>query len=56
MIYRLSGEVRKRLSKRGVVNGIVYEMDGYIDELKVKYPDLFGFFNRRSFVFILKDG
>ena len=24
-------------------NGIVYEMDGYIDELKVKYPDLLVF-------------
>ena len=27
----------------GVVNGIVYEMDGYIDKLKEKYPDLFVF-------------
>ena len=27
----------------GVVNGIVYEMDGYIDELKLKYPNHFVF-------------
>lgn len=27
----------------GVVNGIVYEMDGYIDELKNKYPGLYVF-------------
>lgn len=27
----------------GVVNGMVYEMDGYIDDLKVKYPDLLVF-------------
>ena len=42
MIYRLSGEVRKRLSS-GCGEWIVYEMDGYIDELKVKYPDLLVF-------------
>lgn len=29
--------------RSGVVNGIVYEMDGYINVLKVKYPDLFVF-------------
>jgi type III pantothenate kinase len=27
----------------GVVNGIVYEMDGYINELRMKYPDIFVF-------------
>jgi type III pantothenate kinase len=27
----------------GVVNGIVYEMDGYIDEMKEKHPDIFVF-------------
>ncbi|MCD7938569.1 MAG: type III pantothenate kinase, partial [Tannerellaceae bacterium] len=27
----------------GVVNGIIFEMDGYINELKIKYPDLFVF-------------
>ena len=27
----------------GVVNGIVYEMDGYIDALRLKYPNLFVF-------------
>ena len=27
----------------GVVNGIVYEMDGYIEELRRKYPDLLVF-------------
>jgi type III pantothenate kinase len=27
----------------GVVNGIVYEMDGYIDTLKAKYGDIFVF-------------
>jgi type III pantothenate kinase len=27
----------------GVVNGMVYEMDGYIDTLKVKYGDIFVF-------------
>ncbi|MDR1779235.1 MAG: type III pantothenate kinase [Tannerella sp.] len=27
----------------GVVNGIVYEMDGFIDALKVIYPDIFVF-------------
>ena len=27
----------------GVVNGIVYEMDGYIDELRNKYPGLYVF-------------
>jgi len=27
----------------GVVNGIIYEMDGYINDLKVKYPDLLVF-------------
>lgn len=27
----------------GVVNGIVYEIDGYIDTLRLKYPDLFIF-------------
>lgn len=27
----------------GVVKGIVYEMDGYIDEMKAQYPDLFVF-------------
>ena len=27
----------------GVVNGIVYEMDGYIDALKIKYGDVFVF-------------
>lgn len=27
----------------GVVNGIVYEMDGYIDDLRTKYPDLLVF-------------
>ena len=29
--------------RAGVVNGIVYEMDGYIDTLKAKYPDLLVF-------------
>lgn len=29
--------------RAGVVNGIVYEMDGYIDSLRKKYPDLFVF-------------
>ncbi len=29
--------------RAGVVNGIVYEMDGYIDVLKKKYPDLLVF-------------
>lgn len=27
----------------GVVNGIVYEMDGYIEALRLKYPNLFVF-------------
>lgn len=27
----------------GVVKGIIYEMDGYIDEVKAKYPNLFVF-------------
>ncbi|MDF9831774.1 type III pantothenate kinase [Parabacteroides sp. PF5-6] len=27
----------------GVVNGLVFEMDGYIDELRLKYPNLFIF-------------
>lgn len=27
----------------GVVKGIIYEMDGYIDEMKAKYPNLFVF-------------
>lgn len=27
----------------GVVNGIIYEMDGYITDLRSKYPDLFVF-------------
>ena len=27
----------------GVVKGIVYEMDGYIEELRVKYPELLVF-------------
>lgn len=27
----------------GVVNGIVYEMDGYINDLRIKYPDLLVF-------------
>ena len=27
----------------GVVKGIIYEMDGYIDELKARYPNLFVF-------------
>ncbi len=29
--------------RSGVVNGIVYEIDGYINELKLKYADLFVF-------------
>ena len=27
----------------GVVNGIVYEMDGYIEKLRIKYPNLLVF-------------
>ena len=27
----------------GVVNGIVYEMDGYIEKLRIKYPNLWFF-------------
>lgn len=29
--------------RAGVVNGIVYEMDGYIDNLRIKYPNLLVF-------------
>ncbi|MDR2969121.1 MAG: type III pantothenate kinase [Tannerellaceae bacterium] len=29
--------------RAGVVNGIVFEMDGYINELRLKHPDLFVF-------------
>ena len=27
----------------GVINGIIYEMDGYIEALRLKYPNLFVF-------------
>ena len=39
----LIGRSTETAIQAGVVNGIVYEMDGYIDELKVKYPDLLVF-------------
>ena len=37
------GTSTEKAIQAGVVNGIVYEMDGYIDALKVKYSDLFVF-------------
>ena len=39
----LIGRSTETAIQAGVVNGIVYEMDGYFDELKVKYPDLLVF-------------
>ncbi len=39
----LIGTSTETAIQAGVVNGIVYEMDGYIDELKIKYPDLLVF-------------
>lgn len=37
------GTNTKAAIQAGVVNGIVYEMDGYIDDLRTKYPDLLVF-------------
>lgn len=39
----LIGTSTETALQAGVVNGIVYEMDGYINELKAKYPDLLVF-------------
>lgn len=39
----LMGTSTETAIQAGVVNGIVYEMDGYIDVLKTKYPDLLVF-------------
>ncbi|RHJ95334.1 type III pantothenate kinase [Parabacteroides bouchesdurhonensis] len=39
----LLGTTTKTAIQAGVVNGIVYEMDGYIDRLRVKYPELLVF-------------
>jgi len=39
--------------RAGVVNGIVYEMDGYMDSLRLKYPNLFVFLTGgNSFYFV----
>lgn len=42
-IIPLVGTRTETAIQAGVVNGIVYEMDGYIDTLKKKYPDLLVF-------------
>lgn len=42
-VVPLIGDSTKSAIQAGVVNGIIYEMDGYIDSLKKKYPDLFVF-------------
>ena len=39
----LIGTSTKSAILAGVVNGIIYEMDGYIDALKTKYGDIFVF-------------
>jgi type III pantothenate kinase len=39
----LLGSSTETAIQAGVVNGIVYEMDSYINELRIKYPDLFVF-------------
>lgn len=39
----LVGTCTETAIQAGVVNGIIYEMDGYIDTLKKKYPDLLVF-------------
>lgn len=46
----LLGTTTETAIQAGVVNGIVYEMEGYIREFQEKYPDLLVFFNRWSFV------
>ena len=39
----------------GVVNGIIFEMDGYIDSLRIKYPSLLVFLTGgHSFYFARK--
>ena len=37
------GDDTQSAIQAGVVNGIIYEMDGYISELRQKYPDLLVF-------------
>jgi type III pantothenate kinase len=37
------GTTTETAIQAGVVNGIVYEMDGYIHEVRKKYPDVFVF-------------
>lgn len=39
----LVGATTKTAIQAGVVNGIVYEMDGYIDAIRKVYPDIFVF-------------
>ena len=37
------GQSTEEAIQAGVVNGIVYEMDGFIEQMKQKYPDIFVF-------------
>lgn len=47
------GTTTETAIRAGVVNGIVYEMDGYIDRLRLKYPNLFVFLTGgNSFYFV----
>ena len=38
--YYLMGNDTQSAILSGIMNGIVFEMNGYINELKIKYPDL----------------
>lgn len=42
--FRFFGNDTKTAINSGVINGISFEIDGYIDRLKEKYPDIFIFF------------
>lgn len=42
-IIPLIGTSTESAIQAGVVNGIVYEMDGYIEMLRIKYPNLLVF-------------
>jgi type III pantothenate kinase len=49
----LIGDSTKTAIQAGVVNGIIYEMDGYINDLRLKYPDLLVFLTGgHSFYFV----
>lgn len=41
--FEVLGSTTETAIRSGVMQGILFELDGYIDALKLRYPDLFAF-------------